>query len=157
MNSNKKLIQVRLVLENCDSIILSPKEISMLRFGQKSKHCEINDGAWHQHEIIDDIVIILNIDKDKIHYEFGVEEYKTTVFNIFKRRDITQIVVELKEDIGDDSYEIISNHYHVAWCEEDYDNMDYYNKNQITKWVNKSEDENIDKSFYRITINKENS
>ena len=151
MNKNKRLVELQLHLENCDSIIFKSEEVRILSFNQVSKNYYVDSGSWHQYSNIDNVKIGLLINKDREHREFGIEEYVTTVSDVLKRNDITQITIKLQEDIKEGLVRDVSEHYHILWSDKEYDNMDYYNKNQITGWSIMN-----DKPFCRISINKEN-
>ena len=154
---SRKLESIDLCLENCEVITLSSNEVSHIYFEQAPKRYYTNCGRWFQDELINDIGIILNIDKNKTHNSFGVEDYNVNVFDRLCGNDITQITIHFTEDHDGDVIKY-NEHFHVVWHDgEDEYGMAYQNKNQKTEWVEKNEEEDIRESFCRITINEKNN
>lgn len=154
---SRELESIDLCLENCEVITLSAKEVSHIYFKQAPKCYYTNCGRWFQHEMINDVGIVLNIDRNKTHNSFGIEDYNVNVFDRLCGNDITQITIYFEEEHNKIMVKR-EEHFHVVWHDtEDEYGMDCQNKNQKTEWVEKNEEEDVYESFCRITINEKNN
>lgn len=92
--------KIELVLENCEVITIDGKYIGAFYINNiKTNISRVACNSVQKYSTSDDILIEILKDGDIEHLPFGIEDYKTTVFNrLTKVNDITHVEVYWKDD-----------------------------------------------------------
>lgn len=124
-----KLKYITFTLENCDQVTIDGKYIG--DFYVNDIEQEIRRIACNSIMKIDtarEFAIEIHKNANKEHLELGCESFKTTVFDVLARGDITSIEFELEEQYVEDGKIPKKEYYdyYVDWCGE----SDYINEAQ---------------------------
>ena len=122
--SNAKTIEI--VFENSDTVKLLPTEFDGFRMFNPVELITCSECQLHTSVFLECVNFTLK--KNKVFYEQGEEDWKTTLYERMKRNDITQIYIELEDgevkrygvDYEDlDENDLCSPNKNQSWKEED--------------------------------------
>ena len=130
---------IKLTLENCETITIDGKYIADFSLSDIRKTIARRGCNWIDvSESCHEFYISLHSDANKPYSSFGVEDWKSTVFERLRRYDdITSITIRLYDQYGDDEDDETKDrveHYSFAWGDDGGNGeINPYQKSKVSK------------------------